>query len=72
VADEAVELDEGTGVEKLLEPLVGEQLPLLALSLDGLLARRIERLLAEAVEQLELVLGRVGAIVGRRHAAEPN
>ena len=40
MADEAVELDERAGVEELLEPLPGEQLPALALPRDVLLARR--------------------------------
>jgi hypothetical protein len=66
VAHEAVELDEGAGVEQFLQPLVREQLPLRALTLDGLLARRMERFLAETVELVQLLLGRV---VGRRHGA---
>ena len=37
VAHEAVELDERAGIEELLEPLVGEQLPLRPLALDRLL-----------------------------------
>ena len=36
VPDETVELDERARVEELLEPLAGEQLPALALTLDGL------------------------------------
>ncbi len=72
MAHEAVELDEGAGIEQLLEPFVGKQLALRALALDRLLGRRVERGLAQAVELLELSLGGLRAIVRRRHEPEPN
>ena len=72
MAHEAVELDERARVEQLLQPLVREQLPLAPVLLDGLLAGRMQGLLAQLLEPLQLALGRFGAIVGRRHACEPN
>ena len=62
--DEAVELDERVGVEQLLEPLAGEELPTLPLTIDVRFARRVQRLLVELLEPTELRLGR---IVGVRH-----
>ena len=66
--DEAVELDEGAGIEQLLESLPGEQLPALALASDVLLAAGVQRLLAQLLEPTELGLGRV---VGLRHRRQP-
>jgi hypothetical protein len=45
---------------------------LLPLSLNGFLGRGIQRDFPQSVQLLELVLGRLGAVVSRRHAAEPN
>ena len=67
VAHVAVELDERARVEQHLQPLAREQLPLLALALDRALAPLVRGLLAQALELFELLLGRVRAVVGRRH-----
>ena len=56
---EPVELDERPRVEQLLEPLAGEELPALALPLDGAWAACMERLVAELREPAELGLGGV-------------
>ena len=68
VADEAVELDERARIEELLEPLAREELAALALPRDVLLARRMERLLAQLLEPAELRLGRVVGLGHRRGA----
>src|SRR5205823_1267378 len=59
VAHVAVELDERAGIEQPLEPFAGEELPLLALPVDRLLARLVLGLVAEGLELLELGLGRI-------------
>src|SRR5262249_6870054 len=69
VPDEAVELHERARVEELLEPLASEQLAALALAYHGLLARGLERLLAQLLEPAKLGLGRV---VRLRHREETN
>src|SRR5262249_10417327 len=58
VAHVAVELDEGAGIEQLLRTLPREQLALLPLSFDRPLATRVQRLVPELRELLELPLGR--------------
>jgi hypothetical protein len=63
VADVPVELDEGSGVEQLLDALAREQLSLCPLPLDGTLASLVECLVTQRVEPLELALG---GISGRR------
>jgi Domain of unknown function (DUF4260) len=57
VADVAVELDEAPRVEELLDPLAGEELPAGALALDGALVTGMERLVAAALQLVELRLG---------------
>jgi hypothetical protein len=67
--DEAVELDEGAGIQQLDETLAGEKLALLALALDRLVGAGVLGLVAELLELIQLRLGRVGArFVGRRHS----
>ena len=68
MSDVAVELDERAGVEELLEPLAGEELAALALTLDVLLARRLQRLRAQLLEPPELGLRRVVDLGHRRGA----
>jgi len=67
VANVPVELDERAGIEQLLDPLAGQQLALLALSFDRLLAARVPRLVAQLLQLLELALRR---FVGGGHGDE--
>ena len=67
VAHVAVELDERARIEQLLRALAGEQLALLTLPRDRLLAARVQRLVAQLLELLELPLRR---IVGPAMASE--
>ena len=64
----AVELDERTGIEELLDPLPREQLAALALPGDLWLARRARRLLPELREPAELRFRRVVRLGHRRGA----
>src|SRR5207249_12045638 len=59
VPDVAVELDEGAGIEQLLGPLAREELAPLALLLDRALAARVERVVAQLLQPLELGAGGV-------------
>src|SRR5581483_4253911 len=59
VADVAVELDERARVAELLSALAGEQPALLATPRDRLRAARVERLLAQLLEPLELARSRL-------------
>ena len=68
MAHEAIELHEGARVEELLDPLPREELPPLPLSSNVPLARRVERVLAQLLEPLELGLGRVVDLCHRRGA----
>ena len=68
VAHEAVELDEGSRVEELLDPLAGEQLSALALTFDVRVTRVIAGFFAELLEPAELRLGRVVNVSHRRGA----
>jgi len=63
-----VELDEGPGVEQLLEALAGEELAPFALARHVPLARGMERLLAKLLEPAELRLRRVVRLGHRRGA----
>ena len=47
MADVAIELDERSGIEELLEPLAREQLAALPLPLDGPPAALVQRLIAQ-------------------------
>src|SRR5205807_9206058 len=67
VSDETVELDERAGIEQLDEPFARQQLSLLALPFDGLLAAGVLGLFPKLLEPVELRLGGVRAVVGRRH-----
>ena len=68
MAHEAVELDEGSRVEELLDPLAGEQLSALALTFDVRVTHVIAGLFAELLEPAELRLGRVVNLSHRRGA----
>src|SRR5512146_2898081 len=70
VADVAVELDEGAGIEELDEPLACEQLPLLTLPLDRPLGGGVLGFVPQLCELLELGLG--GVAVADRHPVEPS
>jgi len=59
VADIAVELDERARVAQLLRALAREQPAGLAPLRDGALAPRVERLAAQLLEPLELLLRRL-------------
>jgi hypothetical protein len=68
MAYEPVELHERAWVEQLLDPLAGEELPLLALSLDVPLAGMVARLRAQLFQPAEPRLGRVVRLRHRRGA----
>ena len=69
MADVAVELDERALVAELLGALAREQPPFLAAARDRALAARVQRLVAQLAQPLELRLRRLVRI---GHAAEPN
>jgi hypothetical protein len=56
VANECVELLEGARVEQLVDPLARGELALLVLLRDGLVAARVDGLLAELAQVGELLL----------------
>jgi hypothetical protein len=67
VADEGVELLEGAGVEKLLDPLACGELALRVLLLDRLFGAGVDRLVAKLPQVGELLL--VGDRVLLAHGA---
>ena len=71
VPDVAVELDEGAGIEQLLDPLARKQLPPVPLPRDRLLAPGVLGLLVQLLEPGELRGGRVVELGHRRSLTAP-
>ncbi len=73
MAHVAVELDERPRIAELLGALAREQLPCFLVLRDRLLGARVLRLVAQVLEPLQLLGGRlVRSLRGLRHAREPS